>query len=187
MIRFYKPNKSNTGCSCNFWLNLKDNTFWASLLKQHSWDSSKGIGHFKQSEKDFSKKVIVKFSELEICEILNAIKTKGKCSGYHSTKFITKFRFQYYNMEDKNITGYSFKVQRESKEDSTKKDLFSISFSEAEAIRLYYYIKNVLSHIDFSSFNYSPDEKNMEQAKENSENQNKEVNDDFAVDDDDVF
>jgi len=27
----------------------------------------------------------------------------------------------------------------------------------------------------------------MEQAKENSENQNKEVNDDFAVDDDDVF
>tara|TARA_Y100000004_G_C8956802_1_gene431247 strand:- start:1274 stop:1837 length:564 start_codon:yes stop_codon:yes gene_type:complete len=187
MIRFYKPNKSNSGCSCNFWLNLKDNTFWTSLLKQHSWDAKKGIGHFKESEKHFSKKVIVKFSEFEMCEILNAVRNKGQCSGYHSSKFVTRFKFSYYNMEDKNITGYSFKVQREDKEDSTKKDLFSISFSETEATRLYHYISNALAHIDSQSFNYSPDEKNIEQAKSNTPKKNDEFNEDFVADEEDVF
>lgn len=182
MIRYYKGKPDNKGCACTFWLNTEHNTFWASLLKQHSWDAKKKIGHFKASNDDQSKKAVVKFSEFEICKFIDSIKNDTTFDGYHGSQAqIIKFKFEPYKAD--KFQGFILRVQKEDKEDSTNKVNFSMGFSTAEALRLAIYFENALSRIDNESFQYAPDKDNR---NSNKSKQSSAPKDDFD-DDDDIF
>jgi Whirly transcription factor len=135
MIQFYKPNSKNTGSACSFWLSPKDNRFYGCIIKQDSWNAAKRTGSFSQNTENPDKKVIVKFSDVEIGGILDAIDNNRGFSAYHdgaTTQFSTSIKFESYIREGKQV-GYSFMVTKSSKEDSTKKNSFVIGLSFAEA------------------------------------------------------
>ena len=94
MIHFYKPNAKVTGTACSFWYNTNEKTFFSSMIKQASWDSSKRQGSFVKNKKVPDKNVIVKFSAAEVGGILDSIEANREFSTYHSSKNkITKIKF----------------------------------------------------------------------------------------------
>jgi hypothetical protein len=134
-MQFYKPNSKNTGSACSFWLSAKDNRFYACLLKQDSWNAAKRTGSFAKNVDNPQKKVVIKFSDIEIGGILDAIDNNRGFSGYHdgaSGQFTTSFKFEPY-IRDGSQVGFSFMVTKSSKEDSSQKNSFVIGFNYAEA------------------------------------------------------
>lgn len=133
MIHFYKPNVKVTGTACSFYLNYRDNSFFSTLMKQASWDSSKRIGRFHKDKPEF--KVNVKYSPKEIAGFINAIEKNEECTGYHGSNQIVKYKFCPYIRDEKQV-GFSYLVTKESKEDSTNKVSFIIGFDFAELLLL---------------------------------------------------
>jgi hypothetical protein len=134
-ISFYKPNSKNTGSACSFWLSPKDNRFYACLIKQDSWNAAKRTGSFSQNTNNPQKKVIIKFSDVEIAGILDSIDNKRSFTGYHdgaTTQFSTSFKFEPY-MRDGNQVGSSFMITKSSKEDTSNKNSFVIGLNFAES------------------------------------------------------
>lgn len=129
MIHFYKPNAKVTGTACSFYLNYRDNSFFSTLMKQASWDSSKKIGRFHKDKPEH--KVNVKYSPKEIAGFINAIERNEECTGYHGSNQIVKYKFCPYMRDGKQV-GFSYLVTKESKEDSTNKVSFIIGFDFAE-------------------------------------------------------
>ena len=70
MISFYKPQASNNGTACSFYMNNNGELF-SELLKQKTWDSKRKIGTFNKDTK-----VSVKWSQLELAEMLNVLEGK---------------------------------------------------------------------------------------------------------------
>ena len=136
MIEFYKPKPNVKGSACRFYLNEQDNSFFSSIIKQKSWDAAKKRSSFHTE--DVSKKVNVKFSRKEICNIIHALKTNSEFSGYHGSNQIVKFKFGPYERDGKQL-GFSFGVNKESKEDSTIKEFFAIGFDfpEMEMLKIF--------------------------------------------------
>jgi len=137
-LQFYKPNPKATGTACSFWHNQEDNTFWVSLIKQDGWNSKTRSGSFSKNKNNPKKRVIVKFSDTEVCGLIDAINRNAEYSGYHSSQQIVKFKFCPYLKNGEQL-GFSFSVQREAKEDSTDKQnyLMGFYFPEAEKLKLY--------------------------------------------------
>ena len=133
MIHFYKPNVKVTGTACSFYLNYRDNSFFSTLMKQASWDSSKKIGRFHKDNP--AAKVNVKYSPKEIAGFINSIEKNEECNGYHGSNQIVKFKFGPYIRDNKQV-GFSYLVTKESKEDSTNKVSFIIGFDFAETLLL---------------------------------------------------
>ena len=142
MIEFYKPKPNVKGSACRFYLNEQDNSFFSSIIKQKSWDAQKRRASFHTE--DVSKKVNVKFSRKEICNILHALKTNSEFSGYHGSNQIVKFKFGPYMRDDKQL-GFSFMVHKESKEDSTDKASFAIGFDFPESVELTLFLESMVA------------------------------------------
>jgi len=142
-LQFYKPNPKSTGSACSFWRNKEDNTFWCSLIKQHSWNAKTRSASFSENKDNPQKRVIVKFSATEICGIVDAIERNDVCKGYHGSNQIAKFKFGPYEKEGGQV-GFSFSVQKEDKEDSTNKQSYIIGFTWAEAKLLAYYLETIV-------------------------------------------
>tara|TARA_Y100000593_G_scaffold95031_1_gene198580 strand:+ start:28591 stop:29148 length:558 start_codon:yes stop_codon:yes gene_type:complete len=132
MINFYKANPRVTGTACSFYLNPRDNVFFSTMIKQDSWDDKRRIGSFSKNKDNPSKKVNIKFSAMELAGIIDAFESNREFSGYHGSNQVVKFKFCPY-MKDGNQIGFSYSVNKESKEDSTDKTNFIIGFNFAEA------------------------------------------------------
>jgi hypothetical protein len=160
-LAFFKPNSKTTGHLCSFKYSKLDNSFMAELVKQSSWNAETHQGSF--AGKDPSKKVSIKLSETEIGQILACIKKNiDVCGGkawYHASKNqITRIKFEpWFQMSNENGTwvksggqlGYSFKVQKEDREDSSNRSNFQITLDYGEAEALLSYLMAGLA--DFNS------------------------------------
>lgn len=142
MINFYKANPRVTGTACSFYLNPRDNVFFSTMIKQDSWNEKKRIGSFSKNKDNPSKKVNIKFSPMEIAGIIDAFESNREFSGYHGSNQIVRFKFCPYMRDGKQI-GFSYSVNKESKEDSTDKANFIIGFNFPEG-RL---LREQLSHL----------------------------------------
>ena len=131
MIHIYKPTPKVTGTACSFYLNKRDNSFFATMIKQDGWDSNRRAGSFKKNKDNPDKKVNIKFSPTEVASFIDAIRSNRKITGYHGSNQIVKFNFGPYERDGGQV-GYSFGVTKESKEDSTSKTSFLIGFTFAE-------------------------------------------------------
>ena len=142
MISFYKPTPKVTGTAMSFYLNERDNSFFSNLIKQDSWDSSRKIGSFQKNKKVEGKNVNIKFSQTEIASIIDSVDRNTEISGYHGSNQVVRFSFGPYTpktkteegewIEGTEQKGFSFRVTRESKEDSTNKQSYVIGLTFAE-------------------------------------------------------
>jgi hypothetical protein len=147
MISFYKPTPKVTGTAMSFYLNKRDNSFFSNLIKQDSWDSGRKIGSFQKNKKVEGKNVNIKFSQTEIASIIDAIDRNIEITGYHGSNQVVRFSFGPYVpkvktadgewVEGTEQKGFSFRVTRESKEDSTNKASYVIglTFPESKLLR----------------------------------------------------
>ena len=147
MISFYKPTPKVTGTAMSFYLNKRDNSFFSNLIKQDSWDSGRKIGSFQKNKKVEGKNVNIKFSPTEIAAIIDAVDRNVEVTGYHGSNQVVRFAFGPYNPKHKTDSGewvegteqkgFSFRVTRESKEDSTNKQSYVIglTFPESKLLR----------------------------------------------------
>jgi hypothetical protein len=147
MISFYKPTPKVTGTAMSFYLNKRDNSFFSNLIKQDSWDSGRKIGSFQKNKKVEGKNVNIKFSQTEIASMIDAIDRNVEISGYHGSNQVVRFTFGPYVPKHKTDSGewvegteqkgFSFRVTRESKEDSTNKASYVIglTFPESKLLR----------------------------------------------------
>lgn len=140
-VQFYKPNAKVTGTACQFWVG-DDGAIMGSLIKQDGWNQNTRSGSFAKNMNNPAKRVILKFSQAEVGEMIRAIdtnttaQTNGNDGFYHrSQNQITKIFFGPY-MRGEQQVGYSYSVQKEDKEDSTNKTNFLIGFTFAEGIVL---------------------------------------------------
>ena len=177
MISFYKPTPKVTGTALSFYLNKRDNAFFSELLKQASWDASTRRANFLSNKKVEGKNVNIKFSQAEVASFVDAIERNVEFSGYHGSNQVVRFSFGPYTpkvkdeqgnwSEGKVQKGYSFRVTRESKEDSTNKASFAVGLDYAEAALLKEHLKYLLQQ----SFEIE-DKKLEENFKNNYKQQN---------------
>jgi len=76
MISFYKGTKQNTGSASRIWYSTSEKGVFVEMLKQHGWDATKGpsgVGTFKESKNDPNKRILVKLTLEEACELLQLI------------------------------------------------------------------------------------------------------------------
>ena len=168
MLQFYKPNAKCTGSSCTFSFKHEDKAMFASLMKQHSWDSAKRRGSFAGNKSNPKAQVSIKFSLTEAAGIIDCIETNRSLSAYHSNvKQVTKINFTPYIPKGKDEQlGFTLSVNKEAKEDSTDKSVFLIGFNFQEARLLKEYIIHHLGQcfqLDFD--NYSPTKRQPDQVK----------------------
>jgi len=142
MLQFYKPNAKCTGSSCTFTFKHEDKAMFASLMKQHSWDSNKRRGSFAGNKNNPKAQVSVKFSMTESAGIMDCIERNKSMSAYHSNaKQVTKINFSPYIPKGKGEQlGFTLSVNKEAKEDSTDTATFLIGFNFHEARLLKEYI-----------------------------------------------
>jgi hypothetical protein len=137
MISFYKPNSKNTGTACSFSVNSKEGSIWSSLIKQSSWNEATKTGSFSDNRDNPQKSARVKFSQTEVAGLLEALDKNVEFSAYHSSdKQITKIKFSPYIKDNKQV-GFSYSVNKESKENIENKQSFLLGFyfSEARLLR----------------------------------------------------
>jgi hypothetical protein len=143
MIQLYHPNKNNTGFACSFSQSDKDNTIFATLLKQSGWNSQLGVGTFKESKNDPKKNVNIKLESVEVAAILDCI-DRGRAfttmhDGEKQKKSIQFSPWMNKVAEGEKPTqrGYSFSITVTDKDDSTTKNSFYIglTFPEARLVR----------------------------------------------------
>lgn len=144
MIDFYKPNPKSTGTACSFYLNSKDNSFWGTMIKQASWDSSRKRGSFKSNMDNPQKNVKIKFNATEIAGFIDAIERNSEVSGYHGSNQVLRYKFGPY-MRNEEQVGFSYSVTKESKEDSTDKQSYIIGFKYEEARLLKVCLEHMLT------------------------------------------
>jgi len=149
MINFYKPTAKNTGHACQFWFSKSEKSFFVELLKQHSWNQQTKTGSFKGSKGNPCKRTIIKLGLVEACEILESIDKNSKWSTFHTNeKNTTQIYFEPY-IRDGQQVGFSFKVNKSSKQDTTQsgKSSFLIGFKNSEARLLKEYLTAGLHQI----------------------------------------
>ena len=136
------------------------------MIKQDSWDASRKTGSFSKNKGHAKNSVIIKFSMTEAAGLIDAIERNTSYSGYHtSKKQIAKFNFSPYINKTKNEqVGFSFSINKESKEDSTDKSSFIIGLLFPEAR----YLKEYLIFSTQRIF-----EKNVYKGKNNKEDEPK--------------
>ena len=142
MKQWYHPTPKCTGSACSFYLNDSENSFFSSIIKQKTWDADRRRATFHKDNAD--ERVIVKFSCKEICALIDCMDRNVEYSGYHGSNQIVRFRFGPYAKKVKQgdewtegpQVGFSFTVNKESKEDSTNKKNFAMGFDYPEAKEL---------------------------------------------------
>ena len=133
MISFYKPNSKNTGTACSFSVNPKDGSIWSSLIKQSSWNEKTKTGSFIDNKDNPQKSAKIKYSITEVSGLLEALDKNTEFSAYHSSEQqITKIKLAPYIKDEKQV-GFSYSVQKESKENIENKQSYLIGFYFNEA------------------------------------------------------
>jgi len=147
MISFYKPNSKNTGTACSFSVNSKEGSVWSSLIKQSAWNEGTKTGSFIDNKDNPQKSARVKFSTTEVAGLLEALDKNIEFSAYHSSdKQITKIRFSPYIKDEKQV-GFSYSVNKESKENIENKQSFLLGFYFNEARLLREFLTHALQSI----------------------------------------
>jgi hypothetical protein len=147
MISFYKPNSKNTGTACSFSVNSKEGSIWSSLIKQSSWNEGTKTGSFSDNKDNPQKSAKVKFSITEVAGLLEALDKNVEFSAYHSSdKQITKIKFSPYIRDDKQV-GFSYSVNKESKENVENKQSFLLGFYFNEARLLREFLVHALQSV----------------------------------------
>jgi hypothetical protein len=143
MIAIYHPSKNNNGFACSFSQSEKDDTIFATLIKQSTWDPQNQIGTFKASRNDPAKQVNVKLGQVEVAAILDSLDRNREFSTMHdgdkqikSIKF-TPWMNKVSEGQKPTQRGYSFSITITDKEDSSAKNSFYIglTFPEGRLIR----------------------------------------------------
>jgi hypothetical protein len=147
MISFYKPNSKNTGTACSFSVNPKDGSAWSSLIKQSSWNESTKTGSFSDNKDNPQKSARIKFSTTEVAGLLETLDKNTEFSAYHSSEQqITKIKFSPYIKDNKQV-GFSYSVQKESKDNIENKQSYLIGFYFNEARLLKEFLQYSLTSI----------------------------------------
>jgi hypothetical protein len=155
-IHYYHPSSSGNGFACSFWFSERDQTVYATLLKQSGWDAKTRIGSFKDSLNDDSKKINVKLGMKEVAAILDCIERNRPFTAFHDFDDKPKsVNFVPWMSKDTTpvLKGYSFSVTVTNKQDSTFKNAFfmGLTFAEAREIREFFifcyhrYFENILA------------------------------------------
>ena len=164
-IQYYKPNKKNTGHACSLWVN-----------------------------EDGMARVISKLSHIECASIISAVRRKTEFSAYHrSPNQILKISFKsLFDKENaKKHVGYSFTINKEDSEDSTKNASFYVMFDHGEGEMLAIYLDKAVSE-SFNGVNPFGNNKNSTKKVEKqapkstikeSPQQEADVTEDFDEDD----
>lgn len=164
-ITFYKPNTKGTGSAINFYVGERDNALWLNLLKQSGPMDNKP---FMASKDDPTKKISVKFSQVEtgalIKTLQRGIPAGGEKGLYHSSpKGVSRISFKPYldkvSGEDK---GFSLAVSKEPVGDSVNKISVLIGLTHAEAAVLEEFLRMALR----ISFESKPESQEAEPAAE---------------------
>jgi hypothetical protein len=175
MIHFYHPNKSIKGSAASFWYSSRNNSVFATIMKQSGWDEKNDNGVFRDESP--AMKVSIKLSQTEIAAILDCIERKNPFKTHHdfgekpkNISFVPSFD----KMDATRQIGYDFSFLVLDKQDSTKKDSFFIRFTLAEA-RL---IRELLIHFlhkQFDNVNKSPEIRSTNNSEKNIESAPKET------------
>jgi len=164
MIQFYKPNAKNTGAATSFWYNPQQKAFWASIIRQASWDAKSRTGSFQKNKNIQEKNVKIKLNLNEIGGILDCLENNREFSAFHNSpqaEHITKMKFAPYVKEEETLNlgdivvanekatltgeltktekkqlGFIFFASKEPKDDPSQKSNFSIALNFGEAIAL---------------------------------------------------
>lgn len=163
-IHIYHPNKAVKGFACSFWFSERDNSLYATLIKQSGWDDKNQNGTFKASLNDPTKKVNIKLSPVEACGILDCIERNRTFSTFHdfeeSPKAISLAPWMNNPIADDDGNrppavqkGFSFSVSVNNKSDPTNKNSFYIGLTFAEARYIREYILHCL-HLTFEDKRY---------------------------------
>jgi len=142
-LAIYHPNKNNTGFACSFSQSEKDNTIYATLIKQSSWDHANQVGTFKDSKNDPSKNVNIKLGQTEVAAILDCLDRNRPFSTMHDgEKQIKSIQFSPWmnkapEGEKPSQKGFSFSITVSDKDDSTSKNglYIGLTFSEGRLVR----------------------------------------------------
>jgi hypothetical protein len=135
-IHFYHPNKAVKGFAASFWYSDRDDTIFATILRQSGWDDKAQNGIFKGSIDDPNGKVNIKLSYVEIAAFLDCIERNRPFKGFHDHDQTPKaITFAPWLDAANNNTpkGYSFSITVTNKQDSSQKNAFYIGFTFAEA------------------------------------------------------
>jgi|GEM_PF-6654525 hypothetical protein len=139
-IHVYHPSKSLKGFAASFWYSDRNDTVFATLIKQHGWDDASKTGTFKGSLTDPTKKVNVKLAFVEAAAILDCIERQRPFSAFHDNEEnpkTIKFEPWLTNGDNPIQKGFSFSITVKSKQDTTFTNPFYIglTFAEAREIR----------------------------------------------------
>ena len=149
MIHFYKPNPKITGSACSFGYIEKDGAFFASLLKQASWNEKAKTGSFVQNKNNPAKKITIKLNRSEIGAIIDSVQSGREFKNYHSSlNQVVRFSFSEY-VKEGVVVGHSFSANKEMKEDATQKVAVVIGFKFPDMVLLVEHLKYLL-HKDFA-------------------------------------
>jgi hypothetical protein len=134
-IHFYHPNKVSTGFAASFWFSDRDDTIFATILKQAGWDEKTQNGIFKDSMNDPLKRVNIKLGYVEIAAILDCIERSRPFATFHDNEESPKqISFSpWLDKQTKAPKGFSFSITVANKQDSTFKNSFYIGLTFAEA------------------------------------------------------
>lgn len=164
MIQFYKPNAKNMGAACSFWYSPDNEAFFASIIKQASWNGKTRTGSFQAHKNDPEKNIKIKLNLNEIGGIIDCIENNREFSAYHSSpqaEHITKAKFSPYKKGEETIElgdvtvasakttlkgkltkveekqlGFVLFATKEPKDDPSQKVNFSIAFNFGESTAL---------------------------------------------------
>lgn len=175
MISFYKPNSKNNGTACSFSVNSKDGSIWSSLIKQSAWNEKTKTGSFMDNKDNPQKSAKIKYSITEAAGLLEALDKNVEFSAYHSSEQqITKIKLAPYIKDEKQV-GFSYSVQKESKENVENKQSYLIGFYFNEARLLREFLQYSLNSIfesqrieTIKKIKNSPKEKSLD-TQEDSE------------------
>lgn len=140
MLHIYHPNKNVSGFACSFWFSDRDDTLFATLIKQSGWDEKTENGSFKASLEDPTKKVSIKLGYVEAAAILDCIERNRPFKTFHDNEQSPKnIAFTPWMQTGESATqrGFSFSVSIPNKENANEKNSFYIglTFAEARLIR----------------------------------------------------
>jgi hypothetical protein len=134
MLALYKPNKNNKGFAASFQYSERDNTVYATILKQCGFSEQTQKGIFKDSKNDPEAHVNIKLSMTEVGGILDCIEKGRDFKKYHENDEKPKsIGFTVWKDAEGNQKGFSFSVTVTNKQDASYKNSFYIGFTFEEA------------------------------------------------------
>jgi len=130
----YKPNSKNLGFACSFNVPIDFTCVYATLIRQHSWNTETKNGSFKENKENPENRVNIKLSFVECGAVLDCLERNRNFSSYHDSEQKPKsIKFEVW--KDKvsgEAKGYSFGITITDKQAADYKNAFYIGLTFAE-------------------------------------------------------